>query len=541
MNMIKKTLLLLVQLLLLVSLSNAQEIPENYTNPILPGYHPDPSICRVGEDYYLVNSTFEWYPGMPVYHSRDLVNWELIGYGIHRPLQLEFPAGLGDNRGVFAPTIRHHNGIFYIINTCVGCGGNYYITASNPAGPWSDPIWVKEAPGIDPSLFWDDDGRCYYVGHGNLKEKQEWFDQQGIWMQELEIETGKLIGKRLQLTHGHASNARWAEGPHLYKIEGKYLLLVAEGGTDFNHSVTVFNSDSLWGPYIPNQVNPVLTHRHLGNDYPVWATGHADLVETQHGDWWSVLLAKRKVDGFTLLARETFLCPVKMEVQNDVLTPVYNPGLGILPEEHVRPALPWSPVTPVPQNDEFRSEQLALHWNFLRTPYDRWYELTGEALEISLRPEALEKLENPSFIARRIEHHSFLAATHMQFASGKENEQAGLAIYRTSKNHYQFLKQKKELVLIKTIDGRPEEVARLPYKTSEVYLVVEVHDLELRFKYGSSMDELEQIGSVQNMNVVSDELAWGFNGSYVGMYATSKGQKSKASATFEYFEYGGLK
>lgn len=538
---IQKPLFLVVQLMLLLSLSNAQEIPKTYTNPILPGYHPDPSICRVGEDYYLVNSTFEWYPGMPVYHSRDLVNWELIGYGIHRPFQLEFPAGLGDNRGVFAPTIRHNDGTFYIINTCIGCGGNYYITATNPAGPWSDPIWVKEAPGIDPSLFWDDDGRCYYVGHGNLKAKQEWFDQQGIWMQELEIETGELIGKRLQLTHGHASNARWAEGPHLYKIDGNYLLLVAEGGTDFNHAVTVFNSDSLWGPYIPNQVNPVLSHRHLGNDYPVWATGHADLVETQFGDWWSVLLAKRKVDGFTLLARETFLCPVNMEILNDVLTPVYNPGQGILPMEYARPALPWSPVAPVERKDAFNSEQLALYWNFLRTPYDQWYELTGEALEISLRPEMMEKLENPSFIARRIEHYSFQVATQMKFSSGKENEQAGLAIYRTSKSHYQFLKQQKELVLIKTLEGQREEVARLPFKGSEVYLVVEAHNLELRFKYGSSMNDLHQIGSVQNMNVVSDELAWGFNGSYVGMYATSKGQKSKASATFEYFEYEDLK
>ena len=184
---------------------------------------------------------------------------------------------------------------------------------------------------------------------------------------------------------------------------------------------------------------------------------------------------------------------------------------------------------------------MALHWNFLRTPYNQWYKLTGEALEISLRPEVLEKPENPSFIARRIEHHSFLAVIRMQFASGKENEQAGLAIYRTSKNHYQFLKQKKELVLIKTLGDKREEVARLPFKGSEVYLVVEAHDLELRFKYGSSMNGLNQIGPVQNMNVVSDELAWGFNGSYVGMYATSKGQKSKASATFEYFEYEGLK
>ena len=195
----------------------------NFQNPILPGYHPDPSICRVGEDYYLVNSTFEWFPGMPIHHSKDLVNWELIGYGIHRPEQLALQKGLGDFMGVFAVTIRYHDGIFYLINTCVQCekGGNFYITATNPAGPWSDPVWL-DAPGIDPSLMWDDDGKCYYVGHGNLKGKQDWPQQQGAWLQELDTDQGKLVGPRKQLTYGHANNAVWTEGPHLYKINGKY-------------------------------------------------------------------------------------------------------------------------------------------------------------------------------------------------------------------------------------------------------------------------------------------------------------------------------
>lgn len=536
---------LIICVLMLVALtvqSQAQQGPSTYLNPILPGYHPDPSICRVGEDYYLATSTFEWYPGMPIYHSKDLVNWELIGHGIHRPSGVEFQEGLRDNGGVFAPTLRHHEGTFYLINTCIGCGGNYYITATEPAGPWSEPVWL-DAPGIDPSLFWDDDGRSYYVGHGNLKQEQEWPMQQGVWMQELDLEKGELTGPRRQLTHGHASNAVWAEGPHLYKIDGSYLLLIAEGGTDEFHAVTVFNSDDLWGPYVPNYTNPVLTHRHLGPDYPIWATGHADLVETQNGEWWAVMLAKRKEEGFTLLARETNMVPVKMTLMeqngNEVLTPVFNPGKGIIEKKMDRPDLPWSPFEAPPARDEFDADALDLEWNFLRTPYTSWYELDKGALELQLRPGVLDSLVNPSFVARRIKDYKFEASTRLGFDPKKEDDRAGIAIYRTSRNHYQLVKQNKEILLIRTASGEAELVAREDFEGKELVLAVEADGLELVFKYGPSEDELQQIGVVQNMNLVSDELAWGFNGSYIGMYATSAGSDSKAKARFDWFEYEG--
>lgn len=526
---------LLILLFLPVQL-NAQDAPETFQNPILPGFHPDPSVCRVGEDYYLVNSTFEWFPGLPVYHSKDLVNWELIGYGITRSDQVELPVGLGNSMGVFAPTIRYHEGTFYIINTCVQCEGNFYITATDPAGPWSDPVWLG-SPGIDPSLFWDDDGRCYYVGHGNLSGKQEWPSQQGAWMQELDLEQGKLVGQRKQLTHGHANNAQWTEGPHLYKIDGKYLLLVAEGGTDFHHSVTFHNSDELWGPYVANYSNPAITHRHLGKDYPVHAVGHADLVQTQNGEWWSVMLAKRRVDGYTLLARESFMTPVNMEEHDGVLTPVYNPGIGHLLMEQKRPDLPWSPVNPIPARDEFEDEELALQWNFLRTPYEKWYNLEDGSLFIRLRPEVADSLVNPSLIARRIQHHCFSAATHLTFSPKKEHEHAGLIIYRNSQNHFQMVKSRNDLVLIRTFEGKSRIEARIPYDEKEVVFSVKADGLDVSFLYGPSPEELTQIGSVQSMVLVSDEVTKKFNGPYIGMYASSNGEKTKSKAEFGWFEY----
>lgn len=530
-----KSIIFLFACLVSVSfINNAQEIPETFSNPILSGYHPDPSICRVGDDYYMVNSSFEWFPGMPIHHSKDLVNWKLIGYGLHRPEQLNLQEGLGDYMGIFAVTIRYHEGVFYLITTCVACdtGGNFYVTATNPAGPWSNPVWL-DAPGIDPSIMWDDDGKCYYVGLGNLKEKQEWPGQQGIFQQELDVQNGKLLGPKVQLTHGHANNAVWAEGPHVYKINGKYLLMHAEGGTETNHAVVVHHSDSVWGPYVADMVNPVMTHRHLGRDYPIHSVGHADLVQTQKGDWWAVMLGKRYVDGYSLLARETFLTPVVFEGER----PIFNPGVGRISSEQKRPDLPWTPFVKNPVKDNFDGDKLDLEWNVLRTPYTKWYRLEQSNLSLNLRPEVLDSLSNPSLIAKRIKHHSFSASLSLEFKTSKANEMAGMILYRRSTCHYQFLKQKHNLVIIKTEKGVKTEVAKVPYSEDQVILKAVANDLDLQFSYGTSESDMKPIGDVQSMAVISFEVAEGFNGPYVGMYATSNGKKSHAKANFDWFKY----
>ena len=524
-------------LLFVKSVAVAENPSTNFKNPILPGYHPDPSICRVGDDYYLVNSSFEWYPGLPVYHSKDLVNWQLISYAVQRPNQVELPVGLKDSRGTYAATIREHNGVFYIINTCVSCKGNFYVTATNPAGPWSDPIWTN-THGIDPSLFWDDDGRSYYIGHGYRgKGERQWESQEGAWMQEINLKKGEMIGEMKQLTYGHASNARWTEGPHLYKIKGKYLLLVAEGGTGFFHSVTVFNSDNLWGPYVPNHANPVLTHRNLGKDYPIHSVGHADLVQTQKGDWWAVSLGKRYVDGKTLLARETFLTPVRFEIIEDVLTPVFNPGIGHIQNELKRPDLPWSPFPANPVRDNFDKSELDLEWNFLRTPYIKWYNLNKGILAIQLRSEVLDSMVNPSYIARRIESHNFSATTYISFKSKKTNEAAGMSLYRASANHVEFLKVGNEVVLIHTNKKGMSEIARVPYKGDNIVMKVVGNNIKASFYYGENEQNLKLLSENVSIETLTDESALGFSGPFVGMYATSNGQKSKAIAFYDWFEY----
>ena len=509
-----------------------QDVPNTFQNPIISGYHPDPSICRVGADYYLVNSTFIWFPGLPVYHSNDLVNWELIGHGIHRPEQLNFE-GLNDRLGAYAATIRHHDGVFYIINTCVGCGGNFYVTATNPAGPWSNPVWIKDAPGIDPDLMWDDDGTCYYTGHNGVH--RDYQGQCEIWTQELDLEKGELVGIRAIHTTGHANNASYTEGPHMYKINGKYLLMVSEGGTGPFHSLTVHHSDSILGPFSADMINPVITHRHLGKDYPVQAIGHGDLIQTQKGEWWCVALGKREIEGKTILARETFLAKVDFEGQ----TPIFNKGEGKVLAEQKRPDLPWTPKNEEPIKDEFNDEKLALKWNFVRQPKGDFYKIEDGQLVLNLKPQVVDSLVHAPMIIQRTKHFKFTATTKVKFKTKKEHEQAGLILYRTNQNHYQLMKEKGQLVLYKSFKGVKEIMAKVPYDESEVYLQAIGDDLDIDFKYGVSENDMKNIGDTQSLEVIADGNGNQFNGPGIGMYATSNGEKTKNTACFDWFEYTG--
>lgn len=528
----RKKIIYLICFLAVFGILNSQNPPATFKNPILTGFNPDPSICRVGDDYYLVVSSFVWFPGLPIYHSKDLVNWELIGHGLNRPEMVDF-TGLDDDSGIYAPTIRYHNGTFYIITTASKSGGNFYITATNPAGPWSDPVWLKNAPGIDPSLFFDDDGRCYYTGN-RYDFKKSWPAQCGIWMQELDLKQGKLVGDYKILTYGHASNAAYTEAPHLYKINGKYLLITAEGGTDAFHSVTVHQSNSLWGPYVSDKVNPVLTHRHLGPDYPIYAVGHADLIETQNGDWYAVVLGKRLIDGKVPLSRETFLC--KVDFENG--SPIFNKGFGKVRMGQERPNLPWTPKPEIEGKEWFNKENLSSDWYFIRNPQKQFYNFSKNKLNLFLQPETADSLKSAGIIVQKIKHHNFSISTKLSFQTKTSDEQAGIIIYRSANSYYALLKSKSEVILVKKHYGNKEIVGKAPYSKSDIYINVVGNGLDVKFSFGDSENNLTQLGEIQSLAVTSDDSKSNrFNGPGVGVYATSNGKKSKNKAEYEWFEY----
>ena len=516
------------------------ETPTTFENPILPGFHPDPSICRVGDDYYMVTSSFEWFPSIPIYHSKDMVNWELIGYGQTNPENYQIKDNVVSSGGIYAVTIRHHDGVFYLITTDIGGKGNFYCTATDPAGEWSAPVWL-ETPGIDPSLFWDEDGKCYYVGNGKIDGPQTWKNQAGAWVQEIDLKAQKMVGPRKQISYGHASNARYTEAPHIYKIDGKYMLILGEGGTEYYHAVSLFQSDDIWGPYIANHVNPIVSHRQFGLGYPVYAIGHADIVETQKGDWWLVALGKRKINGWTYLARETFLSPIRLEKDGqlkrnpETIDIIVNPGEGKMPVVAQRPDLPWTPVKATPIRDNFDGDKLDLQWNFLRTPMTQWYTLEEGEIELALRPETCSELKNPSLIAKRIKSNVFEASTRIDFSTRKANEEAGIVLYRNDTHYMSYTIKGKELVVKHRLQGK-DTVKSFELPDDVEILSIKSDGTNVTCYYGETVGEMKRLDVSVSLQFLADEFADRFNGSMVGIYATSNGEKSKAKAEFEWFD-----
>ena len=524
-----------------------------YRNPVIPGFHPDPSVCRVGEDYYLVTSTFEYFPGVPIFHSRDLVHWRQLGHILDRPSQLDLDY-VEPSDGIFAPTIRHHDGIFYMVTTVRDRPPslqeteppfrdlNFVVTTDDPAGDWSEPIILVDRPGIiDPSLFFDDDGRVWYMANERVADPPYSGFRQ-IWLQELDLGKMVLVGERFELWSGALYEALCPEAPHIYKVKGTYYLMIAEGGTDYHHATTIARSSSATSPYTGNPDNPILTHRHLGIDYPISNIGHADLVETQNGEWWMVALASRPYGGyFYNLGRETVLAPVRWEDG----WPRVSPGIGRVEFEHEAPDLPETPWPAVGERDGFETDSLGHEWNFVRTPRESFWSLAAKQghLRLQLRSESLSGSGHPSYVCRRQQHINFRATAALEFVPATATECAGLAMQQNRNFHFLFVvtvtAQGQEVQVIRCDDGKVSTVATRPAPGNSHFLTVEATGQEYSFHYGTVQDRVTPVAENVDGRILSTQAAGGFTGAYIGMYGSSNGEPSDTVADFGWFEYSG--
>ncbi|WP_211226542.1 glycoside hydrolase family 43 protein [Pedobacter glucosidilyticus] len=546
----KRFIIFLNTIVLMLILNNSSvyaQTKSTFQNPILKGFYPDPSICRVGDDYYMVTSSFEYFPGIPIFHSKDLVNWQQIGHVLDRPSQLNLDK-IHPSGGIFAPTIRYHKGTFYVITTLItnknNTGTNFYVTAKSPAGPWSEPNWLKDAPGIDPSLFFDDDGKVYYTGNRTPDDKPTGSKYRQIWIQELDTIKKQLVGKiTVAIEEGALHGAVVAESPHMYKKDGYYYIMIAEGGTGIDHAVTIFRSKNPLGPYEGNKKNPIITHRHLGKQYPVACIGHADFVETQNGEWWMILLGVRTYGGFHYnLGRETFLTPVTW--QED--WPVVNAGVGKVLLEERKPNLPAFTTKKENTFDDFNSDSLQYYWNFLRTPRSKFWSLTDKKgyISLQLRAQTLVDVDHPSFVGRRQQDTSFFTETKMLFEPKAAHESAGLVVMMNNNFHFRVEKvlenQKLYLKLTRRHAGKEDIIAKQAITNGEIILGVKAmgQDYSFYFKQNNNTVLLAEKIDGRTLSRVN---TGGFTGTYIGLYASSNGLISKNKAFFDWLNYQQIK
>jgi xylan 1,4-beta-xylosidase len=508
-----------------------------YLNPILAGFYPDPSIVAVNDDFYLVNSSFCYFPGIPVFHSKDLVNWNQIGHVLDRPTQVDFDS-LQISRGVFAPAIEFNDGLFYLVNTLVDAGGNFVVTATDPAGPWSDPVWLPEIDGIDPSIFFDEDGKAYILNNGPPEGEPLYNGHRAIWIQEFDYKNLKLKGPRQILITGGVDISKkpiWIEGPHVFKKDGWYYLIAAEGGTSEDHSEVVFRSKHIFGQYVPGPANPILTQRNLDpkRPQPITSTGHADFVKTSSGEWWSIFLGCTPYkENHYNTGRQTFLMPVKW-VDG---WPVITEGQEKVPYSNTKPAIDVSDSARIPLNgnfvirDEFNDSSLALYWNFIRTPREKWYEQNDSHLLIKPRNASIGSLLQPSFIGRRQQHAYCTASSSLVFNPVNSLDKAGLVVFQ-NEEHYYFLgltlKDGNEAIILQK--GSKEGEITLNEQNikrsvkNPIYLKIDARGEFYDFYYSIKPDQWILVTKDIDGTYLSTKTAGGFIGAYFGMYAYSAG------------------
>ena len=512
------------------SANAASEPTRRYANPVVPGFHPDPSICRVGDDFYLATSSFEYFPGVPIHHSRDLVNWQLVGHALTREGQLPL-AGQGASRGIFAPTLRWHAGRFYMVTTNIDGGGNFYVSAADPAGPWSEPVWLHESTfGMDPSLFFDDDGRVYYTRHGGGRNG-------GVYQAELDLETGHLKDEARLVWPG--TGGVWPEGPHLYKRDGWYYLLISEGGTSWEHSLTMARSRSPWGPFEANPDNPILTHRNTPQE-PLQMIGHGDLVQAANGRWWVVMLGTRPVGRVTPLGRETMLAPAAWDDRGWLVINEHQPVRPLMEVTGLPPPHPW-PVDPA--RDDFDAAALRLEWVFLRSSARGLWSLAERPgwLRLKGTPATLSENVTPAFVGRRQTSLRQRAATLLDFAPRLEGQEAGLVLRLDESRHVRLRVtggNTRRVELVTRLQGVEKVVGGLDNSAigfGPVRLQIDAWPDRYEFSAAGAGQPPRALGSVPVTALSSPDS---FTGMFFGLYASGPG--SMPSADFDWFDLQSL-
>jgi beta-xylosidase len=537
-------------------------------NPILPGFYPDPSICRVGDDFYMITSSFSLFPGVPIFHSTDLANWEQIGNILDRKSQLHTTAD-HMTAGIMAPTLRYHDGTFYMITTNVSDKWNFIVTATDPKGPWSDPYWIEGCPGIDASLFFDDDGKAYITGTRGEVSHDGTHGSQVIWIGEIDLVNMQLVGEKKTIWGGALTNCASPEAPHLYKKDGYYYLMIAEGGTEHFHAVTIARAKNIFDYYEGYAGNPILTHRHLGKQYPICNVGHADFVELKNGEWYAVMLASRLIEGYHKnLGRETFIAPVVWEEG----WPVISPGTGKVEWSYPAPELPATTQKPRAVRDDFEGEKLGMEWVYFGTPFEDFHTLSDSKLTLKLLPRSmspeLHKIDlsatktdkgvpSLSFIGRRQQHANFRISLSIRFDALSENETAGLVVMQASNHQFRFErsmeKGKQILRLIQCtseLTGYPHqphfkgittesELAKTVVDGRDIILSIIAEGQDYSFYYGKVDESLTLLYERADARKINPEIVGGMVGTMLGMFASSNGQESTNNAEFDWFDYNG--
>lgn len=504
-----------------------------YFNPIMAGFYPDPSVCRKGDTYYLVNSSFSFFPGVPIFTSKDLVNWTQIGHVLDRKSQLPLE-GQHVSGGIFAPAISYNekNKTFYMITTNVGAG-NFYVKSKDPAKGWSEPIYLRKVGGIDPSFFFDKDGRGYIVNNDEPLGGHAYEGERSIMLHRFDVAGDSVVGDQIQIVRSGThvqKNPIWIEGPHMYRIGKYYYLMCAEGGTGTWHSEVIFRAKSPEGPWEENKEgNPILTQR-TGLDPnradAVSSAGHADIVSTPDGKWYAVFLACRPYEeDYYNTGRDTYLLPVTWKdgwptiLKKDTPIPTVNDKPNLKPAENQ-----WTGN--YSYTDTFKDSKLNQRWMLLRNPTD--FYTIGDGITIQSKDVNIAERKSPSAIFVRQQHTTFTAETQLSFTPRSEKDLAGFVLLQNEQYNFVFgetILNGKPAIVLDRAEGTNARIASVILSDQEqakpIQLRISGKGRYYDFQYASGNGEWQTLAKGVDAVNLSTGRSSGFIGACIGLYATA--------------------
>ncbi|MFS0858450.1 MULTISPECIES: family 43 glycosylhydrolase [Paenibacillus] len=481
-----------------------------YNNPVIKGFYPDPSICKVNDTYYLVCSSFQYFPGVPLFESKDLLNWTQIGHCLTRKSQIHLET-VSSSGGVFAPTIRYNNGRFYMTTTNDTTRQNFYIWTDDIYGEWSEPIIVDQG-GIDPDLYFED-GKAFFMSNGTDDEGIG-----GIIQCEIDIETGNKKTPSRSVWQG--SGGRYLESPHLYKMNGYYYLMASEGGTEYGHMVTYARGDSPSGPFEPYAKNPVLTNRNLGG-YELQGVGHGDLIQDEEGNWWIFHLGFR-LSGQWLtyhhLGREVFLTPVTFDEEGWFTAGHEGTTLMSFDTDRISDTV----IQQEKKSYTFENTDWNLDWCYLRHPNTDNYLLEQGNLKLKGTEVTLDVPASPTFIGLRQKDFDATISVDVRLTNGE----AGITIYMDEQHHYDLAirKEQSEYKVIERLNiGDIKSVENELELGSDHHATLVIQASHERYSFLIHADGKDILLGTAQTKYLSSEVAGGFTGVLIGLYASGEG------------------
>ncbi|WP_277638429.1 glycoside hydrolase family 43 protein [Bacteroides graminisolvens] len=505
-----------------------------YFNPILAGYYPDPSICRKGDTYYLATSSFSFFPGVPVFTSKDMVNWTQTGHALDRDSQISLH-NLGVSDGLFAPSLTYNekNDTFYMLTMNMGKRSVFFVKTKDPAKGWSEPISLK-AGGMDASFFFDNDGKAYIVYCTLPFGGPNYQGEMAIHMNQFCLSGDTVLSNKVELIRGGTHIERkpqWLEGPHLYHIGKYYYLMCAEGGTRSQHSEVIFRSKTLIGPWEEFKGNPILTQRNLTDAHRtdiVTSTGHADLIQTPEGDWWAVFLGCRPYeDDFYNTGRDTYLLPVKWKNNWPVILDAGKAVPTVTDKRNLQPANTFLTGN-FAYTDRFENNKLNMQWIFLRNPQPDFYSLVGDGITLKSLPVNIMQKESPAAIFTRQQHTSFTAETEIVFTPQTEKEIAGMVLFQNEEYNFVFgktLLNGKPTIILSRTEGTTIVIGSAIFSENQanqpLKLKVEGCGRYYSFYYAVAGGKWQPIAHGVDAVNLSTNRAGGFTGNVIGLYTTS--------------------